>query len=210
MVAPLTVSEQRIHQFVRAKQQWIVQALARLEARTTQHKSMAPARYSHGADIPYQGALHKLAVRPSALQRIKIEFCGEIIAHVPETLMAEEHSDAIKLALTRWLHQQSKMQVEHYVRHHAHKKQLFPRSIHIKTQKTRWGSCGIHNDIHINWLLIMAPPAVLEYVVVHELCHIRERNHSGHFWALVAEHLPGYQQQRRWLKEHGSQLMRGL
>jgi len=51
---------------------------------------------------------------------------------------------------------------------------------------------------------------VLEYVVVHELCHIRERNHSWHFWALVAEHLPGYQQQQHWLKEYGSQLMQGL
>ncbi len=59
----------------------------------------------------------------------------------------------------------------HYM---TEKYQLYPRLVKIKTQKSRWGSCGIHNDIHINWLLIMAPPEVLEYVVVHELCHIKE------------------------------------
>lgn len=209
-MAPIKVSEQRIHQFVAAKQQWIVHSLAKLQAKTTQHQALAPSRFCQGVDIPYQGELYKLAVRPSTLKRIKIEFCGEIIAHVPDSLMAGEHSDAIKIALIRWMQLQLKGQVEHFVKHHAQNKQLFPRSIHIKVQKSRWGSCGIHNDIHINWLLVMAPPTVLEYVVVHELCHIRERNHSGHFWALVAEHLPDYKHQRLWLKEHGCQLMSGL
>jgi len=210
VVAPVKISELRIQQFVHSKQQWIVQAQAKLQAKTKRQQPLAPARYSHGADIPYRGELYKLAVRPSTLKRIKIEFCGEIIAHVPESLMTGDHSDAVKTAMIRWMHQQLKGQVEHFVQHHAPHKQLFPRAIYIKTQKSRWGSCGIHNDIHINWTLVMAPPAVLEYVVVHELCHIRERNHSRHFWALVAEHLPTYQHPQRWLKEHGNRLMPGL
>lgn len=124
--------------------------------------------------------------------------------------MIEEHSAAIKDALIRWMKKQSKVQVEHWVKQHAERKQLFPQTIKIKTQKSRWGSCGIHNDININWLLIIAPPEILEYVVVHELCHIKIRNHSAHFWALVGEHLPDYQQRRQWLKKHGSSLMMGL
>jgi predicted metal-dependent hydrolase len=106
--------------------------------------------------------------------------------------------------------QRSKQHVEQLVRQHADKKQLFPQAVRIKTQKSRWGSCGIRNDININWLLIMAPPEVLEYVVVHELCHIRVRNHSIHFWALVGEHLPDYKRHRYWLKKHGNSLMKGL
>jgi predicted metal-dependent hydrolase len=73
--------------------------------------------------------------------------------------------------------------------------------------KTRWGSCGPRNDININWLLAFAPETVLEYVVVHELCHIRERNHSMAFWSLVAKHLSNYAQERRWLHAHGAGLM---
>ncbi|MDD5272957.1 MAG: M48 family metallopeptidase, partial [Methylovulum sp.] len=101
----------------------------------------------------------------------------------------------------------TRSQVMQLTHQHGAKRQLLPRSVIIKTQKSRWGSCGIHNDININWLLIMAPPEVLEYVVVHELCHIQVRNHSAQFWALVAEHLPDYQSPRQWLKQQGGDLM---
>ncbi len=171
---------------------------------------MAPAVYGHGVEIPYQGVTHKLAVKPTKLKRIKIEFSEEFIAHVPDALMIKEHSAEIKEALIRWMKKESKIQVERLVQQHAVKKQLFPQTIKIKTQKSRWGSCGINNDININWLLIIAPPEVMEYVVVHELCHIKVRNHSPRFWALVAEHLPDYQSRRLWLKRHGGSLMMGL
>jgi predicted metal-dependent hydrolase len=151
-----------------------------------------------------------LATKPSKLKNAKVEFVDGFIAHIPESLVAENQSDAIKGALERWMKKQVKAHVEQLVNRHAARKQLFPQSIKIKTQKSRWGSCGIRNDININWLLVMAPVEVLEYVVVHELCHIQQRNHSQLFWALVAEHLPDYQQRRHWLKKHGSQLMRGL
>lgn len=210
VVAPAIVAEHKIHQFVQDKQQWIVQALAKIEAKSQHHKNLAPAVYGHGAEIPYQGVSYKLVIRSSKLKRLKIEFCQEFIAHVPDVLMIKDHSAEIREALIRWMKKESRCQVEQLVKQHAEKKQLFPQAIKIKTQKSRWGSCGIHNDININWLLIIAPPEVLEYVVVHELCHIRIRNHSAHFWALVAEHLPDYQSRRHWLKKHGSSLMMGL
>jgi len=210
VVAPIKVAEHKIHQFVQDKQQWIIQALAKIAAKSHLHNKLAPAVYGHGAEIPYQGASYTLAVRPTKLKRIKIEFCREFIAHVPDALMIKDHSAEIKEALIRWMKKESKSQVEQLVRQHAERKQLFPQTIKIKTQKSRWGSCGIHNDININWLLIIAPPEVLEYVVVHELCHIKVRNHSSHFWALVAEHLPDYQHRRHWLKKYGSSLMMGL
>ncbi|HEY8096527.1 MAG TPA: SprT family zinc-dependent metalloprotease [Methylobacter sp.] len=213
MVAPLKVADRQIHQFVQSKQQWIVQALDKIAAKSRQHKTLAPSVYGHGAEIPYQGASYKLAVRPTKLKRIKIEFSQEFIefiAHVPEVLLTKDHSGEIKEALIRWMKKESKIQVEQMVKQHAERKQLFPQTIKIKTQKSRWGSCGIHNDININWLLIIAPPEVMEYVVVHELCHIKVRNHSAHFWALVAEHLPDYQNRRHWLKKYGGSLMMGL
>ena len=209
VVAPVKLAEHRIHQFVFDKQQWVMMALAKMAAKS-QHKILPPTVYGHGADVPYQGASYPLVIKPSKLKRLKIEFCREFIAHLPEALLTKDHSEEIKAALIRWMKMESRRQVEMLVKQHAEKKQLFPRTIKIKTQKSRWGSCGIHNDININWLLIIAPPEVMEYVVVHELCHIRVRNHSAHFWALVAEHLPDYQSPRRWLKKHGSRLMMGL
>jgi hypothetical protein len=209
VVAPTHVAERHIHQFVQAKQQWIEQALAKIEAKQGQ-QSLAPAVYGHGVDIPYQGATYKLTVRASGVTAITIAFDQELIAYMPEALALKEHSAELKTAFTQWMKQQAQQQVERLVKQHGATRQLFPQAVRIKTQKSRWGSCGIRNDININWLLIIAPPDVLEYVVVHELCHIKIRNHSAHFWALVAEHLPDYQSRRRWLKQHGSRLMQGL
>jgi predicted metal-dependent hydrolase len=78
--------------------------------------------------------------------------------------------------------------------------------IAIRDQKTRWGSCSSRGTLSFNWRLVLAPPAVADYVVVHELCHLREPNHSRSFWRLVARARPGYPQQRRWLADHGWEL----
>lgn len=209
-VAPPKLSEQKIHQFVLAKRTWIIQALGKIAQKQSAQRQFAPPHYGDGAKIPYLGELYPLSVQPSGLKRVKIEFADAFIAHLPKVLAIDEHSKAVKAALIAWMKKQALMQVQQLVIQHADRKQLLPRSINIRTQKSRWGSCGIHNDIQINWLLVLAPVEVLEYVVVHELCHIREKNHSQNFWSLVAWHLPGYQTQRNWLKQNGSQLMAGL
>ena len=79
--------------------------------------------------------------------------------------------------------------------------------ITIRNQHTRWGSCSAKGNLNFNCLLMKAPPEVLDYVVVHELCHRLEMNHSPRFWAQVERVLPSYQNSRRWLREHGNELM---
>ncbi len=178
-----------------------------MAATTEQAQDFAPDVFKHGAEISYQGQRYQIAIQPSKLKTIKIELTEQLLAHVPQSLMAEDHAALLKKAVIRWLKKQALVKVQQLVELHGANKQLWPRTVSIKTQKSRWGSCGIHNDIHINWLLIMAPPDVLEYVVVHELCHIRVRNHSQHFWALVLEHLPAFKNSRQWLKKNGGTLM---
>jgi predicted metal-dependent hydrolase len=210
VIAPAKVDEHKIVQFITKKQQWIIAALVKIAEKSRHPTELAPVFYSEDTLIPFLGTFYKLTLTPSPLKRLKIAFADSFVAHVPQSLPVNEHSNAIKAALIRWMKSQAKLHVQQIIEQHAPKKQLVPRSVVIKRQKSRWGSCGIHNDININWLLILAPPEIMEYVVVHELCHLQIRNHSAHFWALVAEHLPNYQQQRLWLKRHGIGLMRGL
>lgn len=77
--------------------------------------------------------------------------------------------------------------------------------ITIRQQKTRWGSCSIRGNLNFNWKLALMPQDILDYVVVHELAHRREMNHSPAFWKIVEEVLPDYKERRKWLKEHGKE-----
>jgi predicted metal-dependent hydrolase len=210
VVAPVRMPQQQITQFVHAKQAWIQSALAKVRLKAQQVAPLAPERYGQGVFIPYQGRHYVLLIKPSALKRIKVEFDSAFQVSIPTALDQAAHDAAIKAALSAWMKKTALLMVSEMVQQHAQRFQLVPHGIRIKTQRSRWGSCSSTNAININWLLMLAPPVILEYVVVHELCHIREKNHSAAFWQLVAEHLPDYQQRRHWLKQHGASLMRGL
>jgi predicted metal-dependent hydrolase len=82
-----------------------------------------------------------------------------------------------------------------------------PARIQIRDQRSRWGSCSTRGTLSFNWRLVLAPLEVLDYVVVHELCHLRHPNHSGRFWRLVEERRPNFRAQRDWLNEHGPELL---
>ena len=76
----------------------------------------------------------------------------------------------------------------------------------IKEQKKRWGSCSSKGNLNFNWKLIFAPPEIIDYVVVHEMCHLKHMNHSKDFWWEVEQILPDYKERRKWLMEHGGSL----
>jgi predicted metal-dependent hydrolase len=82
-----------------------------------------------------------------------------------------------------------------------------PGQIQIRDQRTRWGSCSSTGTLSFNWRLVLAPFEVLDYVVVHELCHLRVANHSRRFWQLVESRRPAWREQNAWLDEHGPELL---
>lgn len=82
--------------------------------------------------------------------------------------------------------------------------------ITIRNQKTRWGSCSGKRNLNFNCLLMLAPERVIDYVVVHELCHLIEMNHSKAFWQQVERVMPDYKEQRQWLKDHGNEIISRL
>lgn len=81
-----------------------------------------------------------------------------------------------------------------------------PGRVTIRSQRTRWGSCSAKHNLNFNWKLILAPPECLDYVVVHELCHLKEFNHSPRFWSMVEQEMPDYTVWKAWLKKNGRYL----
>lgn len=214
VVAPAHLSESSLHTFVRNNQAWVINALQRVKLKiaASQPVSLAPARYADGVKVPFQDQQLALKISRSKAKTPRIQLVEQdsLLISMPISLDPALDSELIRKTLINWMRLQANSQAHQLIAQHAPRFGLHPRSVRIKTQKSRWGSCGPHNDINLNWLLMLAPANAFEYVVVHELCHIRHKNHSAAFWQLVAAHLPDYQSARHWLKQHGASVMQGL
>ena len=108
--------------------------------------------------------------------------------------------------LEKLYRKKAKMQLENRCAYFAKRMAVDYNRIAVRAAKTRWGSCSAQGNLNFHWKLVLMPPEILDYVVVHELAHRKEMNHSQRFWAEVERSLPDYKARRKWLKEFGSQV----
>lgn len=109
-------------------------------------------------------------------------------------------------AIERWYRREARRRIELVAAREAERLGLNFKSITIRDPRTRWGSCSRRGNLSFSWRLAVAPPEVLEYIVVHKLCHLREPSHQKPFWRFLESARPGWQEQARWLREHGQEL----
>jgi predicted metal-dependent hydrolase len=205
LVAPLAVSERQTQDFLARHRAWAEQKLHEIAARQS---GAVPSSLSCSTSLPWRGKEIPLTILEEQRRYARVEMSDEACTiRVPAATIGAERESVLENALMETAKKQLSQRIDYWIRQHAARYALYPRAIRIKRMKSRWGSCGPHNDLNINLLLAFVPDSVLEYVVVHELCHIRERNHAPVFWQLVAQHMPDYSQARRWLKIHGSALL---
>ena len=152
-------------------------------------------------------------VSKEELQRFvdeKRDWLNKNLQKVQQRQQEASHAGSLSPEEIRALADRAKDVIPQRVAHFAPLVGVSYGRITIRNQRTRWGSCSGKGNLNFNCLLMLAPPEVLDYVVVHELCHRKEMNHSPRFWAEVARVLPDYQQRRRWLKEHGGALVQRM
>jgi len=109
--------------------------------------------------------------------------------------------------IDRWYRREARKRIGAVAAWEGAQLDLRPRSLAIRDQRTRWGSCSSSGALSFNWRLVLAPSPVLRYVVVHELCHLREPSHAPRFWRLVADAMSAYEPERAWLRRHGHELL---
>ena len=146
----------------------------------------------------------RLTVKTAPGSAILTSYSNGFTVEVPKSISPRDRDDTIKDVLTIWLRQRVEDDAHAFVRRYAQKLGEEPKAVRIKDQKHLWGSCGKDRVINLNWRLIFMPKTVLEYAVVHELCHLQHRHHSAAFWSLVKRLLPDYQPRKAWLDKHGS------
>lgn len=197
---PLRFAARRIDPIVRERADWLHGVLQNMRRKAND----TIVDVERGDPTRYLGAWLPTQVVRSARSRSRVEITGEgeesrIVIEVPRDADAHE-------ALLAWYRTEARRVFEARVGAWAVHLGLRTGKVSIREQRTRWGSCTHRGDLSFNWRLILAPGWVLDSIVVHELCHIEELNHSDAFWALLDERYPRHHEASEWLREHGAAL----
>ncbi|MEI4472494.1 M48 family metallopeptidase [Frigidibacter sp. MR17.24] len=194
LTLPTRAREAEALQFARAHEGWIRAALTRMGFDPA---APATAPLSFGDEVPFEG--RPLRLTPAAIRSPRIEG-GALLLPADPGRMPARLGAFLKLAARDRLTAASDRYSAAVGRRYAR--------ITLRDTRSRWGSCAQDGALMYSWRLIMAPPAVLDYVAAHECAHLVEMNHSPDFWAVVARLDPGYAAHRRWLRTEGNALHR--
>lgn len=190
VTAPPHISDRMLRAAVTARAGWIADALARRDAELAD--PLEP-----GDHIPLLGSAVILGIGSGS----RVRRAGAVLEMPPDRPPGP--------ALERWYRREARRHFQALVAAWAPRVGVTPTGITIRDQRTRWGSASARGTLSFSWRLMMAEPQIAEYVVVHELVHLRHMDHSPAFWSCVGEHLPTYRDPREWLHREGARLHAG-
>lgn len=202
--APLGTTREYIRQCVTKKAEWILSKTKKLEER----QDKTPDRHFQDGEILfYLGQeyafrqIREASIKEENVAVIRLDKEKNEIQMYYKGLewSAEEKKDILE----QWYRREARQYLWSLAEKFSQEIPCTFGTIRIKNQKTCWGSCSAKGNLNFNWRIMMAPPEIGEYLVVHELCHRLEMNHSTAFWKLVEKQIPDYRERRAWLKNYG-------
>jgi len=193
VVAPPDTPSEKITAFLDSKRRWLFNAV---EDCRPKHPPEITQRYVSGAKVMYRGRRLMLQVESADVEQVMISCKSRFYIQLPHHLTTDEQQNAIEQALIAWKRDRILQDIQHFARVYARKLGVKPVDIKLSEQKRVWGSCGKDKIIRINWQLIDAPVAVLEYVVAHELVHLLHRHHGDAFWDALGTVMPDWRERK--------------
>jgi predicted metal-dependent hydrolase len=192
--APYFTNDKEINRFVEEKQTWINKTI--LKRKEDSLKNIAK-EYNSGENFFYLGQPYPLEVFFEPFENVGVVFWNNSFY-----LNAQENKDLKKHYFVSWYKKKAHDFIHQRVDYFSRMLKLQPEKIKITSAESLWGSCSGDNNLAFSFRLIMGPPVVIDYVIVHELTHIKEKNHSPKFWQRIEAFMPEYRKHRRWLKDN--------
>jgi predicted metal-dependent hydrolase len=193
ILAPYHTPRWEIEKFIEGKQSWIVQKISEKEKQTKEgEKAFLP-----GEKFLYLGEWYPLEIHESNHKELPLRLSFGVF------VLSKDHMEEVRDLFVQWYKKEAKEKIVERIDYYSHRLHLFPKGIKITNAKSRWGSCSRDNRLSFSWRIIMASLAIIDYILIHELVHIREKNHSKRFWTTLGSILPDYRKHRVWLKENG-------
>lgn len=201
VTVPVKLKEKQITDFVESKKDWIFEKFQDCNRK----KNLMPKRsFNNGEKLLYLGKEITLCIVKTDSKRGKVKLEGNnLVVTIFNGLTEERQKNIIREGLERWYQKMAKEVIFKRLEYFRSLLGVHFEQVRIKNPKTRWGSCSAKKNLNFNWHLIMAPEAIIDYIVVHELCHLIHMNHSKEFWRLVEGQIPDYKNRQAWLKENG-------
>ncbi len=197
VIAPEGATEDRILETVKTKSKWIVQKL--FEIKEMEYRKREK-QYVNGESFIYMGRNYSLQI----VQDDKVKLPeAKLIRGKFYVYTYSKDDNKIKQALENWYKDKAKEKLHERVEYYQNYFDIKPTKIIVKDQRKRWGSCTGEQELLFNWRCIMAPSPVLDYIVVHEMCHLIHKNHSKEFWQLLKRVLPDYEDRKARLRDNG-------
>ena len=202
VAAPMTTPDSDLRAIVRKRAPWI------LSHASGEMLEAAPKRFVSGETLPYLGRNVRLIVESADVRSPQVRFDHwRFRVAVPETLDGEERYERVRRAVVGWYRDRAAERLPDLVELWWPRLGRGERSpVLVRDQRQRWGSCAPDGTLRFNWRAMMLKPALIEYVVAHELAHLTHRSHSTDFWVLLSKVMPDAQQRRKSLKEAGRAL----
>jgi len=201
VILPSNVSEDRAAVFLRENSAWVLAQLAFIRRMgSLRSKSVLPRRHSilfRGKPLAVEVIEEKSNRKFALLEQLSNRLLIRVPVHKP--------IEPVK-ALESWLRRRARQDIESRLAERTRGMRRKPGRIYIMDQRTKWGGCSRRKNLSFNWRLIMAPPEVLDYIVVHELAHLNEPYHSIRFWLIVRSFCPDFERHKAWLRDHQDQL----
>jgi predicted metal-dependent hydrolase len=202
VITPALSYDAEIHDFIYKKRRWIYEKREAMSDWLNRFNNDGYSKLQSGAKIAYRGRNMRLTIKKEECSSAFVSYSNGFQIHIPSNINADEIESIAGFVLTFWLKDKIKEDIRFMAKNYSNRLGLKYKGIKISALKHMWGSCTKGGVIKINWHLIAAPKAVLEYVVLHEICHLKHRNHSDEFWALVSDQMPEYRSAAKWLSNN--------